>query len=130
MNAFQRHSRFEEGEDLVVMKFGGTSVEDAAAIRRLIGIVEGRPSAQQVIVVSALAKVTDQLLEAGKAAAQGHLGCALAIVRGIYVRHEQLSDSVAEGSADGTLDRVLRTEFQGLEDLLHEIENAGHLTLK
>ncbi len=130
MNAFQRHSRFEEGEDLVVMKFGGTSVEDAAAIRRLIGIVEGRPSAQQVIVVSALSKVTDQLLEAGKAAAQGHLGCALAIVRSIYVRHEQLSDSVVEGSADGTLDRVLRTEFQALEDLLHEIENEGQLTLK
>ncbi len=130
MSAFQRHSRFEEGEDLVVMKFGGTSVEDAAAIRRLIGIVESRTRAQQVIVVSALAKVTDQLLEAGKAAAQGHLGCALAIVRGIYVRHEQLSDSVVEGSADGTLDRVLRTEFQGLEDLLHEIENAGHLNLK
>ena len=27
------------GDDVVVMKFGGTSVEDAAAIRRLIGIV-------------------------------------------------------------------------------------------
>ncbi len=130
MSALQRHSRFEQGEDLVVMKFGGTSVEDAAAIRRLIGVVEGRPGAQQVIVVSALARVTDQLLEAGRAAAQGHLGSGLAAVRSIYVRHEQLSDSVVEGSVDGTLDRVLRSEFQALEDLLHEIESAGQLNLK
>ena len=63
----------------LVMKFGGTSVEDAAAIRRLIGIVESRISQQLVIIVSALAKVTDQLLEAGHAAANGRLGAALAI---------------------------------------------------
>ena len=116
--------------ELVVMKFGGTSVEDAAAIRRLIGIVEGRPSAQQIIVVSALARVTDQLLQAGREAARGHLGSALAAVRNIYVRHEQLSDSVSEGSADGTLDRVLRSAFQALEDLLHDIKAAGQLNLK
>lgn len=130
MGAVQRQSRFEQSDDLVVMKFGGTSVEDAAAIRRLIGIVEGRPGAQQVIIVSALARVTDQLLQAGREAAQGHLGSALAAVRSIYVRHEQLSDSVAESSADGTLDRVLRSEFQALEDLLHGIESAGQLNLK
>ena len=51
------------------MKFGGTSVEDAAAIRRLCQLV-ARPSAQpRVVVVSALAKVTDQLMSAGEAAA-------------------------------------------------------------
>ena len=51
-----------------VMKFGGTSVEDAAAIRRLVSIVQSRLGAQPVVVVSALARVTDQLLEAGNAA--------------------------------------------------------------
>ena len=35
----QRQSRFDRDDELVVMKFGGTSVEDAVAIRRLIGIV-------------------------------------------------------------------------------------------
>jgi len=59
MSGVQRQSRFERGEDVVVMKFGGTSVEDAAAIQRLIGIVQGRLGAQPVLVVSALAKVTD-----------------------------------------------------------------------
>ena len=56
------------------MKFGGTSVEDAAAIRRLCQLV-ARPSAQRpVVVVSALAKVTDQLMNAGWAAAAGRPG--------------------------------------------------------
>ena len=58
---------------LVVMKFGGTSVEDAAAIDRTAAIVAGRVAAgkQPVVVVSAMAKVTDQLLRAAAAAARG-----------------------------------------------------------
>jgi aspartokinase len=51
---------------LVVMKFGGTSVEDPAAIERTAAIVAGRVALgkQPVVVVSAMAKVTDQLLRA------------------------------------------------------------------
>ncbi len=58
---------------LVVMKFGGTSVEDPAAIERTAAIVAGRVAAGKtpVVVVSAMAKVTDQLLRAGAAAAAG-----------------------------------------------------------
>ena len=112
------------------MKFGGTSVEDAAAIRRLIGIVQNRVGTQPVVVVSALARVTDQLLEAGKAAARGHLGSALATVRNIYVRHEELADSLVDGSAYSTLDRELRGDFRALEALLHDLESSRQLDLK
>jgi len=78
MSGRQRQSRFDKAEDLVVMKFGGTSVEDTDAIRRLIGIVKDRLDDQTVVVVSALARVTDQLQAAGDAVADGHLGSALA----------------------------------------------------
>jgi aspartate kinase len=117
-------SRFDQTDNLVVMKFGGTSVEDATAIRRLIGIVQSRRSTEAVVVVSALAKVTDQLLEAGRAAASGHLGSALATVRNIYVRHEQLAESLVEGNANSALDGELRGEFQLLESLLHRIATS------
>ena len=55
------------------MKFGGTSVEDPAAIERTAAIVAGRVAKgkQPVVVVSAMAKVTDQLLRAAAAAAAG-----------------------------------------------------------
>ena len=104
----QRQSRFDRDDKVVVMKFGGTSVEDEAAIRRLIAIVQSRGDVQPVVVVSALAGVTDQLLEAGRAASSGRLGAALASVRDIYVRHERLADSLVGDSAYGTLDRELR----------------------
>jgi len=127
MNEAQRQSRLERGNDVVVMKFGGTSVQDEAAIRRLIEIVRSRRELQPVVVVSALAKITDQLLEAGKAASSGHLGAALAAVRDIYVRHEHLADQLLGNSAYGALDRELRGCFRALESLLLELEAAGEL---
>jgi aspartate kinase len=130
MSGLQRQSRFERGDDVVVMKFGGTSVEDAAAIRRLIRIVQSRLNSQPVVVVSALARVTDQLLEAGQAAAGGHLGAALAITRDIYVRHEQLADELVDAAPPGDLDRELRREFQDLESLLHGLEASRQLDLR
>jgi aspartate kinase len=127
MSGDERRSRFEQSDDVVVMKFGGTSVEDAPAIRRLIGIVQSRGDAQPVLVVSALARVTDELLEAGRAAAKGRLGAALANVRDIYVRHEFIADELTGGARDSFLDGQLRAEFRALEALLHRVETAGHL---
>ena len=129
MNERRRQSRFDDSGDVVVMKFGGTSVEDAAAIRRVIGIVQSRLDEQAVVVVSALAGVTDQLLQAGSAATQGHLGSALEIVRQLYVRHEEVADSVA-GSARGALTRELRDEFRALESLLQDLQSSNRLDLK
>jgi aspartate kinase len=130
MRGAERQSRFDQSDEVVVMKFGGTSVEDIAAIRRLIAIVQSGLDAKPVIVVSALAGVTDQLLEAGNAAAKGHLGSALATVRDIYVRHERLADSLVEGSAYGALDQELRGEFRVLESLLLKLEASRELDLR
>lgn len=47
---------------MIIAKFGGTSVGDAAAIRRLVAIVAARRPEDVVVVVSALARVTDALL--------------------------------------------------------------------
>jgi aspartate kinase len=48
---------------MIVCKFGGTSVQDAAAIRRLITIIRSRLPERPVLVVSALARITDGLIE-------------------------------------------------------------------
>ena len=47
---------------MIVMKFGGTSVESAAAIERVAGIVAGREARRPVVVVSAMGKTTNKLL--------------------------------------------------------------------
>src|SRR5262249_1206535 len=70
---------------MIVAKFGGTSVADAAAIRRLIEIIRPRQGQRPVIGVSALGKVTDELLaivrdvEAGRGQAVD--AAVLALVR-------------------------------------------------
>ena len=46
---------------MIVMKFGGTSVADCAAISRTIEIIRKRLPERPVVVVSALSKVTDLL---------------------------------------------------------------------
>jgi aspartate kinase len=55
----------------IVMKFGGTSVGDAKAIGRVATIVRQRLPERPIVVVSAMARVTDQLLQMARAAGTG-----------------------------------------------------------
>ena len=64
---------------MIVMKFGGTSVEDGAAIDRSCSIVGEKISRQPFVVVSALGGATNGLLEAGGLAARGQIEKALTI---------------------------------------------------
>lgn len=54
---------------MIVMKFGGTSVADCAAITRTIAIVRSKLEQKPVVVVSALSKVTDLLYKIADSAA-------------------------------------------------------------
>jgi aspartate kinase len=60
---------------MIVCKFGGTSVQDAAAIRRLIGIIRSRMPERPVVVVSALARITDGLIEIAALAERDGTAC-------------------------------------------------------
>jgi len=72
---------------MIVMKFGGTSVEDSTAIDRVVKIVRERLDHSPVVVVSAMAKVTDQLLAIGHAAGSGEREKALNLSRALRERH-------------------------------------------
>jgi len=56
---------------MIVMKFGGSSVDTAESIERVVGIVRRQSDRQPVVVVSAMAKTTNKLLAAADAAAAG-----------------------------------------------------------
>src|SRR4051812_39174737 len=60
----------------VVMKFGGSSVVDAAAIGRVISIVDGERGRGRtpLLVVSAMGGMTDTLLSLANAARGGNAG--------------------------------------------------------
>src|SRR3712207_1155397 len=69
------------------MKFGGTSVEDAAAFERVIGLVRAERGAHPVVVVSAMSRFTDALLKAFERAAGGEGAGALADLEEHFARH-------------------------------------------
>jgi aspartate kinase len=72
---------------MIVMKFGGTSVQDSTAIRRVASIVASRLAEQPLVVVSAMGGVTDKLVQAGEAAGRRELSQALEILQAIRARH-------------------------------------------
>ena len=86
----QQRSTAELNPNSIVMKFGGTSLEDAAAIRRAGQIVRQRLAQRPVVVVSALSSVTDQLLDAGRLAAKGQLAEASLLLLALQRRHGQV----------------------------------------
>jgi len=57
------------GDDGKVLKFGGSSVANAENIKKTVSIIKAN-AMRQVVVVSALGGVTDQLLKAGALAEQ------------------------------------------------------------
>jgi aspartate kinase len=112
------------------MKFGGTSVEDAPAMKRTAAIVRGRreKGLEAVVVVSAMAKVTDLLLSAAAAAGRGDKAGALAIGARLRHRHIDTSSTLLDGQRCVRVQQVLHQEFDALDDLLRGIAAVGELT--
>ncbi len=117
-------------QDMVVMKFGGTSVEDAAAIRRTAEIVRGRQAKglRPIVVVSAMARVTDQLLAAAAAAGVADKAGALALSARLRSRHLDTSADLLHGIGLTTLLGSIQHDFDALDDLLRGISAVGELT--
>ena len=116
---------------LVVMKFGGTSVEDPAAITRTAAIVAGRVAMgkQTVVVVSAMAKVTDMLLRAAAAAASGDRTGALAISSRLRCRHRDTAAALVKSPAESVaLCNLIEQKFDSLDEILRGLAAILELT--
>lgn len=88
---------------MVVQKFGGTSVADPPAIRRLIEIVRTahtRDGRGPAVVVSAMSGVTDALLSLAQLAGASRPGDALARVVELRARHLVAAAELAPGDAE------------------------------
>ncbi|HUY94237.1 MAG TPA: lysine-sensitive aspartokinase 3 [Terracidiphilus sp.] len=116
---------------LVVMKFGGTSVEDPAAIARTASIVAGRVAAgkKPVVVVSAMARVTDQLLRCAASSSQGDRTGALAISSRLRSRHRDTAAAlVKDPKQAGPLVNWIDQKFDQLDEILRGLAAILELT--
>ncbi len=104
---------------MIVMKFGGSSVESAVAIDRVASIVRARLDRKPVVVVSAMGKTTNRLLALANAAAAGRRAEAL----------DQLNElekyTLAEG---GSVDGAIKEHFHELADLVKGLASLGEFT--
>ncbi len=112
---------------MIVMKFGGTSVESAEAVERVIKIVRDHLPRRPVVVVSAMGKTTNKLLLAATEAAAGRRDAALTLVD--ETRSLHLADGLAlAGASAADLDRHIRSHFEWLEELVKGISIVGELS--
>ena len=118
------------------MKFGGTSVQDAAAINAVTQIVAGRVTRAPVVVVSAMARVTDTLLRAAQAAKERRIDDVSSDIEALRERHlaaarTLLGNPSASLPADNSFDAVereIQTQFAELENLARSVATLGELT--
>ncbi|HSU84016.1 MAG TPA: aspartate kinase [Thermoanaerobaculia bacterium] len=113
---------------MIVMKFGGSSVADAESIERVAGIVRGLLDRRPVVVVSAMAKTTNRLLEAADAAAAGDREGAHAAFDEIETYHRRESQGVVPPAGRPALDAALDPYLNELRILLDELLAARALT--
>lgn len=112
---------------MIVMKFGGTSVESQHAIARVAGIVRKYQDRHPVVVVSAMGKTTNKLLQAGSEAAAGRRDQALAIIDELRAHHLTHGLALA-GAAAAELDRYIRAHFEWLDELVKGLAIVGELS--
>src|ERR1700693_5250724 len=103
---------------MIVMKFGGTSVESAAGLERVTGIVKSRLSRKPVVVVSAMGKPTNRLLKIANLAVSGQREEALREMMSLRDFHLRESG----------MERTVDEHFQELSELVKGLAVLGELT--
>lgn len=114
---------------MIVAKFGGTSVGDAAAMQRAAAIVRSRLDGGVAVVVSAMSGVTNTLLEVAERAATGQLIIALRLVEGVRERHLRAAAAlVAPGPAADELCAEVSALCDELASLAEALSVLAHST--
>ena len=108
------------------MKFGGTSVADAEAMSRVIAIVRDQlarsaPSTPPVVVVSAMSKVTDRLIESARLAGDGSGEDAAKMLNDLLERHSGVAKSLVAADRLAPLVAQLSADFSALMETVRTL---------
>ncbi len=114
---------------MIVAKFGGTSVGDAAAIDRAARIVSERVPRQPLVVVSALGGATNALIAIAEQAASGQVILAMRGVEALRERHLQVASDLLGDDQDATdVAAEVAATFDELAALAEALFVLGHAT--
>jgi aspartate kinase len=113
---------------MIVMKFGGSSVESAKAIQRVASIVLDHSGCPPAVVVSAMGKTTDRLLAIARLYGDGNLKVAGQVLAKLQHFHLTEASCLARGAQAIWLDNRLSALFDELDRVLQEVRESGLLT--
>ena len=117
---------------MIVIKFGGTSVGDAARVANAIDIVAERRHLQPIIVVSALAGITNELVAASEAARDQKPEAVKTIMDRIRQRHEDVAMQLVQQKFDffDAFLRQLSKQIEQIHTILSGIALLGEITAR
>ena len=115
---------------MIMMKFGGTSVEDARAMSNVMEIVQRERHRKPVVVLSAIAGATNALLRSAHIALEGDLAKSHAELNDLLERHVSLLENLIDNRSDvQQLILTIRKRFDELKMFIifwYEGTNAVH----
>ena len=113
---------------MYILKFGGTSVNDAGSIQKTIDIIKHKKG-KKIVVVSAFGGVTNSLLNA--------ITCAIKkdknygnIIAEIKERHLKTLSELLPDSASETMQNKIKDSFLEIERLLNGCYLLGEISSK
>ena len=115
---------------MIVMKFGGTSVQDAPSIERVTEIVRRRLDLQPAVVVSAMGKTTRNLLTAAGYSAAGKSREALTKLEEIHRYHFELARTLIPNVERSEAGIKLNSHLDELRKLFEGLSILRELTLR
>jgi len=108
-----------------VMKFGGTSVQDAEAFARVAAIVLGERENSPVVVTSAMSKVTDALLNAFDLAKKGEVENAILSLDAHFERHKAVARELTSEAQQKLFQVEIDFAEKELGDLLMRVSRRS-----
>lgn len=109
----------------VTHKFGGSSLQDAARIAHVAGLLRGRAEARRQVVVSAMGGVTDALIQLVHVASRDG-GAAQQALDAVAERHRVAARGLlGDGAADAAL-APLERDWDDLRALLRAVALVAH----
>ena len=114
---------------MIVMKFGGTSNQDADAIRNVIRIVTSHLPKKPVVVISAIARATNELEQIARTAESGQEEEACRLLDQLLARHTSIaSDLISSRQGLDALQILLDEAHAGLRRLVQGVSIVRELT--
>jgi len=115
---------------VIVIKFGGTSVGDSARVANAIDIVAERRDRGVIVVVSALAGITNELVAASEAARDQKADEVRTIMGRIRQRHEDVAMQLVQQKFDffDAFLKQLNKQIEQIQTILSGIALLGEIT--